>query len=871
MSASEKAVDDILVVDDAPANLKLLKQILNEAGYRVRMTTEGELALRSARMQPPALILLDIRMPDMDGYEVCKQLKADETTCSIPVIFLSALEDERDKLRAFEAGGVDYITKPIRAAEVLARIGIHLSLRHAHIELESRNAELEAIRATLEERVKERSADLERTNARLQREIEVHLQTLGALRKSEEKYRLLIQKVPAAIVLHDSEGHILDSNPRAQELFGLPADQLLSGELNADWRFIREDGSLMAVSEYPARLVIATRQPLRDYVIGIDRPDRDCTSWMLVNAEPEYGDAGEVLRIIASFIDITERKQAQEKIAHLAAIVESSGDAIIGKTLDEQVVSWNRGAEQIYGYTAAEITGQPVSVLVPKDRLEELEQIMARLSAGEAIEHFETARVRKDGQVIYVALTTSPIRNAAGKVVGASTIARDITKRKQAEDALRRMNRELRAISNCNQVLMRATSEQALLKDICRIVCDEAGYRMAWVGYAENDETKTVRPVAWAGAEDAYLKSANVLWSDSERGSGPTGIAIRNGKSCIAQDFAIEAHIAPWREEALARGYRSSIALPLNDESGAVFGAFTIYSAEPNAFTPEEIRLLEELAGDLAFGINVLRARTERNRVEAEIRKLNQELERRVAERTAALEQSNKELESFSYTVSHDLRAPLRAIDGFSRILKEEYDSQLGEEGRRYTETIGRSAVRMGQLISDILDFSRMSRREIDVAPVDMTGLAREVYEEVRGGAPPERNIVLHLGDLPPARGDRAMLRQVLVNVLSNAIKYTGPCAEAVIEVNGTAAEAENTYWVKDNGVGFDMRYVDKLFGVFQRLHGDGQFEGTGIGLAIVKRIVTRHGGRVWAESELGKGTTLYFTVPVRKEEEAHP
>ena len=152
-----------------------------------------------------------------------------------------------------------------------------------------------------------------------------------------------------------------------------------------------------------------------------------------------------------------------------------------------------------------------------------------------------------------------------------------------------------------------------------------------------------------------------------------------------------------------------------------------------------------------------------------------------------------------------------------------------------------------------------------------MTGLALEVYEEVRGGAPPERNIVLHLGDLPPARGDRAMLRQVLVNVLSNAIKYTGPCAEAVIEVNGTAAEAENTYWVKDNGVGFDMRYVDKLFGVFQRLHRDGQFEGTGIGLAIVKRIVTRHGGRVWAESELGKGTTLYFTVPVRKEEEAHP
>ena len=145
MSGSEKVADDILVVDDAPANLKLLKEILNEAGYRVRLTTEGELALRSAKLQPPALILLDIRMPGMDGYEVCKHLKSDETTSSIPVIFLSALEDERDKLKAFEAGGVDYVTKPIHAPEVLARIGIHLSLRHAQIELEERNAELEAI------------------------------------------------------------------------------------------------------------------------------------------------------------------------------------------------------------------------------------------------------------------------------------------------------------------------------------------------------------------------------------------------------------------------------------------------------------------------------------------------------------------------------------------------------------------------------------------------------------------------------------------------------------------------------------------------------------------------------------------------------
>ncbi|MGE5468370.1 MAG: MASE3 domain-containing protein [Ignavibacteria bacterium] len=428
-----------------------------------------------------------------------------------------------------------------------------------------------------------------------------------------------------------------------------------------------------------------------------------------------------------------------------------------------------------------------------------------------------------------------------------------------SEAELRRMNRELRAISNCHQTLMRANEEHLLLQDVCRIVCDDAGYRMAWVGYAEQDEAKTVRPVAWGGTEGGYLATARITWADTDRGRGPTGVAIRSGKPSCIQDFAADAVAAPWRQDALERGYRSSIALPLKDAQEKAFGVLCIYSADTNAFTPAEIRLLEELAGDLAFGITVVRARIELTQAEAQIREFNRDLEHRVVERTAQLEAANKELEAFSYSISHDLRAPLRAIDGFSQILSEDYADRLDADGQHHLSTIRAGAQRLGELIDDILTFSRTSRQELAFAPVDMNRLVREAFDEVR---PEGREIVLQAAELPPAKGDPTLIRQVLVNLLSNAVKFTAGRSPAVIEVSGTVEGPEAVYCVKDNGAGFDMRYADKLFGVFQRLHRASDYEGTGIGLAIVKRIVVRHGGRVWANAEPGAGARFYFTLP---------
>lgn len=279
-------------------------------------------------------------------------------------------------------------------------------------------------------------------------------------------------------------------------------------------------------------------------------------------------------------------------------------------------------------------------------------------------------------------------------------------------------------------------------------------------------------------------------------------------------------------------------------------------------------------SGDLEVLKARLRAQIRRKQFEDENRHIREQLLRKELEATEArasrqlaetragllrqLEEKNQELEAFSYSVSHDLRAPLRGIDAFTRALEEEHSAAWDESARRYLRIVRESAGKMEALIEDLLSFARMSRQMMDPAPIDMTALAREAYGEIVR-THPDRRIEFRLAELPTARGDRAMIRQVFANLLSNAVKYTGPRETAVIEVG---SEDGTTYFVRDNGVGFDMQYAQKLFGIFQRLHSPQEFEGTGVGLALVERIVRRHGGRVWAEAEPGRGATFRFSLP---------
>ena len=283
------------------------------------------------------------------------------------------------------------------------------------------------------------------------------------------------------------------------------------------------------------------------------------------------------------------------------------------------------------------------------------------------------------------------------------------------------------------------------------------------------------------------------------------------------------------------------------------------YSVRANAVSDDELGLLTEafngMLGEIQQRDSALRAS------ETRLRQLNSDLERRVQARTAELETSNRELEAFSYSVSHDLRAPLRHIDGFADLLGRHAQSALDDKGRRYLATISDSAKSMGALIDDLLSFSRMGRSEMQHASVNLGDLVTEVRKELSTDLA-NRDVVWEIGPLPNLVGDAAMLRLALANLLSNAIKYTRGRTPARITIGAREQEGETVLFVQDNGAGFDMAYQDKLFGVFQRLHSADEFEGTGIGLANVRRIVQRHGGRVWAEGEPGQGATFFVALP---------
>ena len=327
---------------------------------------------------------------------------------------------------------------------------------------------------------------------------------------------------------------------------------------------------------------------------------------------------------------------------------------------------------------------------------------------------------------------------------------------------------------------------------------------------------------------------------------------LRKGGIQLVEDMAIVTSPPAIGRVLQMEGIRSFINAPILSPQG-ICGALNIGWEDPRTIAPEDVEIAGEMASQIAIAM-------EQGRLLQETRCHAAELEQRVREHTAQLEESNKELEAFSYSVSHDLRAPLRAIDGFTRILADDYAPHLDTEGKRLCSIIHENTGKMGRLIDDLLAFSRLGRTEMNLSGVDMGTMANSVFYELT--TPESRaRIDFQIGTVPAAVADSALMRQVWMNLLSNAIKFSSRRERAVIEVSAQQDQGESVYAVRDNGAGFDMQYVGKLFAVFQRLHSTKDFEGTGVGLALVQRIIRRHGGRVWAKSDPDKGAIFYFAL----------
>jgi PAS domain S-box-containing protein len=613
------------------------------------------------------------------------------------------------------------------------------------------------------------------------------------LRRASLYARSLLEASLDPLVTIRKDGKIMDVNRSTELATGVSRERLIGSDFS-DY-FTEPDKARAGYQE------VFASGTVHDYPLSL-RHTSGRVMEVLYNATVYQNEAGEVEGVFAAARDITQHKEAEKKLREQAALLDLAHDAIILRDIEGHILFWNRGASDLYGWTAEEASGKLIHELLHTEFPESLQSLQDGLNRTRQWDG-ELKHSCRSGQQVVVASRWSLLRDQQGQPTAIMEINRDVTERNQAEQALQRSEQRYRSLVVASSQVIWTTNPQGEVSGdmpMWREFTGQTYEQMQGGGWIE-----TIHP------------------EDRERTATVWSRAVKN-RTLYDTDYRMRRRDGEYR-------YMMVRGVPVLEAD----------------------RTIREWIGTCTDV-------TERRKAEEEIRHLNEELEQRVLQRTAQLEASNKELEAFTYSVSHDLRAPLRHIAGFAKMLVEEYEKTLDENAQHYLARVIEGVQRMGQLVDDLLNLARVGRKELGL---QVTGLA-SIVQEVIADLKPEtegREVEWKVSTLPFVECDPALMKQVFQNLLSNALKFTRPRPQAVIEVGQQEKDGCNITFVRDNGVGFSMKYADKLFGVFQRLHRPEDFEGTGVGLATVQRIIAKHGGKIWAEAELDKGAAFYFVL----------
>ena len=640
--------------------------------------------------------------------------------------------------------------------------------------------------------------------------------------ETRHQYQQLIQALPAAIYTCDANGYILTYNKAAATLWGREPEigkDAWCGSL----KIFTIDGKALPLDQCPMAIAIKEGREIQDAEIIIERPNGQ-RRIIMPHPKPFFNKGGKVTGAVNMLVDITDHKYIEESNGHFAAIVESSDDAIISKTLESIVTSWNNSAERIFGYTAEEMIGMSITKIVPPDRLDEEPKILERLKKGERIDHFETKRLTKDGRLLDISLSISPVKNSKGVIIGASKIARDITAQKRAEQQIRESEQRIKDSEERLRLAVEAAEIGLWDLDLTTgLTITSPEYRKI-MGYSKEQ---------WP--RELFMQFVHPL----ERGWVER--SFQNG--LITGSLSYETRII--RQDHSERWIR--------------INGTTIYDKKQNP-----VRMIGTML-DIT-----------------DQKKANDELEKMVLARTSellrsnsALEKSNHELEQFAYIASHDLQEPLRKIQTFADMVKEHLnDSQLTE---KYFNKIYSSAKRMSTLINDVLNYSRLTKTGEQFQKTDLNKVIKDVLADYELLIE-QKEAVITYTDLPVIKGIPLQLHQLFANLISNSLKFSEN--KPAINITSTKllpSEAvnypqleENREYVKlvfrDNGIGFEQQYAEQIFIIFQRLNTIRSYSGTGIGLALCKKIVDHHDGVISAKSALDEGAIFTIILPINHE-----